>query len=114
MNIQIDWKERMEFELDQAEKARLGGNEGRARVCARRAAGAIAGEYLERRGKAPSGLSAYDRLRFFCSQTDLPLEVREVASHFLERITTEHDLPSDADLLAEARWLASTLFPDGE
>ena len=110
----MDWKEKMEVELGQAEKARLEGNEGRARVCARRAAGAVVGEYLARTGRAHSGPSAYDRLRFFCSQADLPLEVREVASHFLERITTENKLPIEADLLAEARWLANTLLPDQE
>jgi len=107
-----NWRERVEAELRQAEKARLEGNEGMARVCARRAAGVIIGEYLARIGRPLAGPSAYDRLRFFYAQEDLPPRAREVASHFIERITPEHELPIEADLLAEARWLAAELLPE--
>ncbi len=112
MNQAQNWRERVEAELIQAEKARREGNEGMARVCARRAAGAIIGEYLQRIGRPQSGPSAYDRLRFFYAQEDLPAEARAVAAHFIERITPEHELPVEADLLAEARWLADALLPE--
>lgn len=113
MNLQTSWSDQVEEELRQAEIARRDGNEGRARVCARRAAGIIVAEYLERINRPATGPSAYDRLRFFCSQEDLPSHARQVASHFLERVTTEWTLPIDADLLAEARWLADELLNKG-
>ena len=45
-----EWRVLSVHELKMAEAARLSGNEGRSRVCARRAAGHIAGEYIHRKG----------------------------------------------------------------
>jgi hypothetical protein len=45
--------EQIEKEFELAERARANGNEGRARVCARRAAGIAAREYLTRKGARP-------------------------------------------------------------
>jgi hypothetical protein len=39
----------------------------------------------------------------------LPQALREVAGHFLMRVTPEFILPLDIDLLAEARWLIDEL-----
>ena len=104
------WKDRIHHELHQAETARAAGNEGKARVCARRAAGIIVGEFFQRRGGFHPGLSAYDRLKFLRQQPEISKEIREVAGHFLIRITPEHELPVEADLIAEARWLQSELL----
>ena len=67
-----NWEARFQSELHQAEMARALGNEGKARVCARRAAG--------------------------------------IAGHFLERVETNFTLPSDVDLIQDARWLAQKLL----
>jgi hypothetical protein len=104
------WKDRFENELERAESARLAGNEGMARVCARRAAGIAAGEYLSRNRLPGSGSSAYDRLRYLSAEDSISPQVRDVIDHFLIRITAEHELPIQADLIAEARWLAKTLL----
>jgi len=106
-----DWQTRFQMELEQAEAARRAGNEGKARVCARRAVGILAGEYLAREGELPAGSSAYDRLRQLLVQPDLTSQTRAAIQHFLERVTPEHTLPVEADLVAEARWLARTLLP---
>lgn len=106
-------RQRFEAELSQAQSARLAGNEGMARVNARRAAGLVAGAYLRRRGLASPATSAYDRLRAVRLLPDLPQQVAPVIEHFLQRITPEHELPVPADLLAEARWLAFTLLAEG-
>lgn len=106
------WQIQMQSELRRAEEARRVGNEGMARVCARRAAGAVAGEYLSRRGITASGPSAYDRLRYLNTLPDLPEPVNEVIGHFLTRITPEHTLPIEADLLADVTWLARTLLDE--
>lgn len=104
------WKSRFETELRQAQFARQDGNEGKARVCARRAAGILAGEYLAHHGLPPGGPSAYDRLRSLHAVSSLPDPVRAIVSHFLVRITPDHELPIQADLIAEARWLADHLL----
>lgn len=104
------WKTKFEAELKQAEAARASGNEGMARVCARRAAGHVLSEYYTRRGLPFFGPSAYDHLKSLVELPDVSERVREVAGHFLVRITTEHILPIEADLIAEARWLADTLL----
>jgi hypothetical protein len=106
------WQVDFERELAQAQASRQAGNEGMARVCARRAAGIVVGEYLRRR-ESPSaspGPSAYDRLRYLASLPEISLQVREVAQYFLLRITTDRALPLEVDLIAEAAWLKEALL----
>lgn len=105
-----NWSRHYRKELEQAEAARHAGNEGKARVCARRAAGIVIGEYFRLAGMPAPGSSAYDRLRYLQNLPDMPADIRTVIQHFLERVTPEHDLPYEADLIAEARWLAETLI----
>jgi hypothetical protein len=111
----VDDSERIRFqqELERAESARAANNEGMARVCARRAAGLVVNAYLRRRGLPASERSAYDSLRDLAALPDLQQDVRQIAEHFLLRITPEHTLPVEADLVAEARWLAAQLLDDG-
>lgn len=105
-----NWADRIRSELSKAEQARIEGNEGMARVCARRAAGIAAGEYLRRRNLLSHPLSAYELLKYLQSLPDISPNIREVAGHFLLRITQDHTLPVEADLIAEARWLARELL----
>ena len=98
------------IELNQAESARRDGNEGKARVCARRAAGVLIGEYLRRRGYEAGGSSAYERLKSLQVLPNVPDEVRIVSSHFLLRANPEGNLPEDVDLIGEARRLESILL----
>jgi hypothetical protein len=114
LSMELSWKQRFETELAQAETARAAGNEGRARVCARRAAGLAAEEYFNRRGLPQMGPSAYDHLRSLRDLPDLDDHVRQKVDHFLVRVTPEYTLPVPADLVAEARWLAQALLSDAE
>ena len=111
MNLRDSWEIRFEEELQQAQAARRAGNEGKARVCARRAAGIAIGEYLTRMGHPSPGSSAYNRLRSLVSVDNIEDEIKETASHFLLRINEDRDLPIQVDLIAEARWLAEKLNP---
>jgi hypothetical protein len=104
------WQERFESELQRGEQARLEGNEGMARVCARRAAGVVVNEYLQRRGGEQRSLSAYDHLRALAALPGIEPDVLEAVERLLVRITPEHTLPVDADLLSEARRLRSRLL----
>lgn len=102
--------QRFQDELARAETARAAGNEGMARVCARRAAGLVVNAYLRHRRLPLPGPSAYDSLRYLVGLPDLPENIRDVAEHFLLRITPDHNLPVNADLVAEARWLKRQLL----
>lgn len=110
MLLKPDWVIKFEAELAQAQAARQLGNEGMARVCARRAAGLVSREYLQRQGVPLSGSSAYDHIRSLSILPGLTPEVQEVTGHFLLRITPEHNLPVDADLIAEVVWLKDKLL----
>jgi hypothetical protein len=105
----MDWKISFENELATAAAVRERGNEGMARVCARRAAGAAVGEYLQR-NQLPNPNTAYDRLRWLAANPEISPEIQALAGRFLVRITPEHELPIDADLLADARKLAELLL----
>ncbi|MBN1148764.1 MAG: hypothetical protein JXA78_16000 [Anaerolineales bacterium] len=110
MDETTEWESEYNAEIQQAEAARSAGNEGMARVCARRAAGAVIGEYMLRRGLPNPGSGAYDRIRCLTDLPDAPAEARQVAAHLLLRVTPEYRLPIEADLIAEARWLKETLL----
>jgi hypothetical protein len=107
-----EWQEKFEAELRQARSARKKQNEGMARVCARRAAGIIIGEYLEKQGYQSPSNSAHDRLKFFVASPDFSEDAREVARHFLVKVDPDYRLPIDVDLIAEAEWLHQALLPD--
>ncbi len=96
-------------EQDMAEAARASGNEGRARVCARRAAGIVIGEYFNQRGIS-SKSSSYERLRALRTLPDMPVDVVLVVDHFLLRVNPDQQLPVPVDLIEEARWLKSRLL----
>lgn len=112
MGLPDDWKTSFERELKQAEDARARGNEGMARVCARRAAGVIAGEYLRRLGRDSPGSSAYDRLRFLLQVPGISPQARDAIEKLLLRVTVDHDLPVQIDLIGAARKLATELLED--
>lgn len=99
----MDWQTEIQAELGKAEQARARGNEGQARVCARRAAGIAAREYLTRQGTRPPSVSAYELLNRLKEDPRLSSDLRRIADHLTLRVTEEFKLPVDADLVAEAR-----------
>ena len=105
------WQDQYDIEIKNAKSAQAMGNEGRARVCARRAAGLVIGEYLRCKDYTLPTASAYDRLRLLNSLPDLPDEVYQVTGHLLERVNSNYQLPADADLIKDAEWLRTTLLP---
>lgn len=100
-----DWQ----AELEAAQRARLSGNEGRARVCARRAAGMAARDFLTRRGVRLRSMNALEALRRLEQVPGLAPDLRSAAAHLTLRVSEEFTLPVDVDLLAEARRLISGL-----
>lgn len=110
MNTKRDWKTRLEAELSQAQTAREAGNEGKARVCARRAAGIAIGEYLHREGFPKPGPSAFDRLNILATLPNVSARTRQIAQHLMLRVNEEFKLPIDIDLIAESKELAEILL----
>lgn len=96
-------RRRVAREMAMADEARAAGNEGRARVCARRAAGMAARHHLEQAGAPPRSRSALDALRRLAEIEDLPAPLLEAASRLTTRVTQVHDLPHAQDPLADAR-----------
>jgi len=108
--IAKQWMDYTNAELNQAEEARQAGNEGRARVCARRAAGHIIEEYGCRKKIQFPNESIYVRIKYLADQSDITPQVREILEHLVIRIMPDHTLPIEADLIAEVRALAMELL----
>ncbi len=106
-----DWKTALQREFEMAEAARLRGNEGQARVCARRAAGIALREYFSRHGIFARSHSAYDLLLEFTRLENVPPDLREIAARLTLRVTEEFKLPLDVDLVQDARRLCQRLLP---
>jgi hypothetical protein len=105
-----DWQELTNRELEMAQAARQSGNEGRSRVCARRAAGHIAGEYIKRRDLDFTSESALERLGYLYASVNTNDKARNTINRFLVHVTPEHKLPMEADLVDDVHLLAQQLL----
>ncbi|HLF73674.1 MAG TPA: hypothetical protein VI524_04980 [Anaerolineales bacterium] len=105
-----DWQSKIQAEFERAGQARARGNEGQARVCARRAAGIAAREFFARRGEKVHTPSAYDLVNRLAQDPTLSSELRRTAAYLTLRVNEEFKLPVDVDLIAEARKLCSQLL----
>ncbi len=106
----MNWSEQIQAEFERAEGARARGNEGRARVCARRAAGIAVREYFARQGRAVRTPSAYDLLNLLAEEPHLPADLKQAAVYLTLRVDEEFKLPADVDLIKEARKLCVRLL----
>jgi hypothetical protein len=110
METVIDWKVEYQHEIEHACAARTAGNEGMARVCARRATGIIISEYLRRFGYTNISTSIFDQISLFLSLPGIDSQCRDTVSHFVMKVNSDHSLPSEVDLISDAHWLAENLL----
>jgi len=89
-------------ELLLAKQSRLEGNEGRARVCARRAAGAAVNEYLQKMGITHKQENAFQSLLILSQSIKLPARVQEAVEWMVQKVNLDHNLPPEVDLIHEA------------
>jgi hypothetical protein len=98
-------------ELERAKAARSAGNEGLARVCARRAAGLAARGFLNRNKVPPfdaaqgilsRSISAYAALKALAAFPAISPQLKLAAVHLTMRVNDEFDLPHGTDLIDEA------------
>ena len=108
--------EKIKKELLLARTSEQGGNQGRARVCARRAAGWAVQEYLIRQGESADSPSALDHLKHLAQMEGLPPRIYE-ALHRLTIKLEKDSLDDEAyypiegvDLIEEAHRLAEELL----
>ncbi len=97
--------DQVHHELDLARAARRRGNEGRARVCARRAGGLVARLYLEAHGIRLHGSSALEHLNRLEQQPEISPETKRHIQLLLLRVDSDFKLPAGADLIADAEAL---------
>jgi len=96
----------VQSELELAVAVRSTGNEGKARVHARRAAGWAIRSWYARQGCSKKGHSAFSYLQGVSNDLSVPGHIREAASHLILRITVDHELPIENDILDDARLVA--------
>jgi hypothetical protein len=113
----VDWKEAITQELARGAAARQRGNEGMARVCARRAAGWAVQAYLGQRGVDLNTTSVLEHFRYMqkdASQAELlPLLEHLLQPKLRPNIEEDSYFPDGIDLLADANKLIALLFPAG-
>ncbi len=109
--MNTEWTHEFLAEWQRGLRVRAEGNEGQARVCARRAAGAALREHWRRQGRQRIPPSAYALLKELLTQPELPPEIRRAANLLTLRVNEAFRLPVEADLLVEARRLAEWLLP---
>jgi HEPN domain-containing protein len=107
-----DWKAQMDLEFKRAREARARGNEGQARVCARRAAGIAIREYYSRLGLPVRTPSAYDLLQLLKGEPQLSPDLKQAATYLTLRVSEEFKLPVAVDLLEEAHKLCDGLLSE--
>ena len=102
----VDSRARIEAELAYARAARNKGKEGRARVCARRAAGwAIAAHYPTNH---PGG--ALSQLRWLESNAEVSDDLRSAAGRLTKQVTEDHELPHSEDPIQDAELIVADLL----
>lgn len=103
-------------ELKLAAQSQVKGNEGKARVCARRAAGWAIMEHLQQQGISLGNNNALDHIKYFAAQAGHSPQIAAVLHHLLVKLEKD-SRESDAyypiqgvDLVREAQWLVEELL----
>ena len=98
-------------ELRAADEAWKVGNEGKARVCARRAVALAATAWSTRMGHTPWPGDVMERLRRIQQHAAFPVSVREAAERLSTAVTKRRAMPFTVDPLTDAgliiRYLAA-------
>jgi hypothetical protein len=99
--------------LEAARQARAAGNEGRARTCARRAAGLAIRAYYQKCEGAGWGGDAMAQLSRLKADVAIPEALRAMATRLTTVVDFDHNLPFEDDLLLDARRIIDWLSEGG-
>lgn len=101
-------------ELAVAAEAWKGGNEGKARVCARRAVALAADAWLASLAQPLWGGDAVEHLRRIHRHAAFPLSVRQAAERLTTAVTRRHEAPFTSDPISDASLIISHLVADAK
>jgi hypothetical protein len=97
------------IELEAARRWEEEGNHGRARVCARRAAGWAVGICYSQPVESSQEGNAYHWLLLFQDLETTPGELRSAAQRLTTRVTEDHTLPFEEDPISDAEMIVQAL-----
>lgn len=103
---------RIAQELSAAKQAWNDGNEGKARVCARRAVAVAAESWSAGRGEPRGHADAMAHLRHIQQQGTFPLPVRQAAERLITGVTRRHAAPFTTDPVNDASLIIAHLAAD--
>jgi hypothetical protein len=99
----------IEQELAAAEAAQHDGNDGKARVCARRAVARATEAWIAQLPASPWHGDAMAHLRHIQQDTSFPLPIRQAAERLSTPVTRQHATPFTTDPIADARLIIAHL-----
>ena len=108
----MHWQEQIKQELAKATDGLHNGNDGLARVCARRAVAVATQHWNEQRNLLAWQGDAMHQLRKIQEHTIFPLPIREAAQRLLTKVTEQAHSPMTTDPIADARIILNHLNSD--
>lgn len=99
----------IEQELAAAQAAQQDGNNGKARVCARRAVALATAVWLARLSMPLLRGDAMAQLRQIQQNASFPLPIRQAAERLSTPVTRQHTAPFTADPIADAKLIITHL-----
>jgi len=99
----------IEQELAAAESARQDRNDGKARVCARRAVALATQAWLARLPRPQWRGDAMEHLRQIQQDESFPLPIRQAAERLSTPVSRQHQAPFTTDPIADARLIIAHL-----
>ncbi|MGD9852662.1 MAG: hypothetical protein AB7T38_15500 [Nitrospirales bacterium] len=105
----MDSTDPIKMELTEAEVAWKSGNDGKARVCARRAVAPADEAWLAKQSDRPFRGDAMAHLRRIQQDTSLPVSVRDAAERLSTAIHQKDSAPFSKDPIGDARIIINHL-----
>ena len=100
----------IEKELATVRHAEVIGNDGMARVCARRAAGVAISLWLQTNSRSGWGVNAMNQLRSLALDETMPQEIRDAAKRLTTKITEQFTSAFSTDSIEDAKIIINFLM----
>lgn len=110
MTQERSYPDEIQRELTTAQEAASEGNEGKSRVCARRAAGFAISLFITTHARPGWGTDALGQLQHLKDDATLPEDIRKAATRLTTRITDRFQYPFSTDPIADARLIVDHLL----
>lgn len=94
---------KIETELQLAIQYKVLNQEGKSRVCARRAAGLAILLWFKQKSIDQDGLTIYNALSHFKEMEEIPENVKEAASLLIQKVDENYRLPKNINLIEQAK-----------